>query len=683
MNLQTALITLGVLLVAGIYLFSRWQEGRGGKPDARSRRSRSTLSEPSLGRDGPSFGEPRDGARDFDADLLGASSADPEQPSPPPDWDALEQEMAQPLRAGPAPQPAPDTDEPGPDDVENARRTQFETPGPSGPVRQDDAEDTEGVTAPDGAGDGEAPSPKIGSLESGDNTPNGDGLADDGPGRDSRADPGVESGVAEAGDQAPGQDEDDIPILELRVDADDARSDEAGEDGARDEPAMTDSASGSEPVDRTPPDGDPDPGLDDDTATDESDIDMREERPSLGSFLGSLKPINKLRSTIQHRLDAVKAEREDRMHDDDDEVIAAPNGRPGQVDLLDMANSTGNGADEEPDPDAEPVPDPDPDPDDDDGGIAEAAASDGAGRDGKPTATGNATSPGGGETDLQPAPGFDKLSQIDYYVKLSGERDVSRDSVLAVYREAAAGLSKAHSVYGLRLPDKVWRDLEHEPEESRFGDLVITVQLADSSGPVSEQEMTRFSNLVVKLSESTGRGFSFMAPIEHAHRQALAIDRLRRRFDSIFVVNIKPLEDEFFDGGMIDRCASQIGLTPDDNRFYARYKPVGKQKVCLYSLANMSETGEFDIGNMRGAKLRGVTFFTRPAVNRSPGAVFSEMVDAAKAFASRVKGEPIAPGYDDLSNDDIEAIRRSIEKVAREMEGYGIVPGSEEASRLF
>ena len=82
-------------------------------------------------------------------------------------------------------------------------------------------------------------------------------------------------------------------------------------------------------------------------------------------------------------------------------------------------------------------------------------------------------------------------------------------------------------------------------------------------------------------------------------------------------------------------------ISVDQNSFYARYKPVGKSRVCLYSLANMSDTGEFDIENMRAVRTRGVTFFTRPAINRTPGAVFTEMVDAARAFASRIKGEVI------------------------------------------
>ena len=407
-----------------------------------------------------------------------------------------------------------------------------------------------------------------------------------------------------------------------------------------------------------------------------------QEKPSLKRFLGSIKQIHKIKDSIQHKLDAVKAEREKVWDEDDETAPESPEAKPAMVQeqrglfdeddalttpaqsINEEETTTRDDARREPSLGGE-------------GAFTEAESEHGSESDSTPESKGN------NGVSITAAEGFEKLSQIDYYVKLSGERDVSRDSVLAIYREGASELSKTHSIYGLRMPDKVWRDLENEPEESRFGDLVITIQLADQNGPVTEQDMTRFSGLVMKLSESTGRGFAFMAPIESAHEQAQAIEKFRKRFDSIFVVNIRPLEEETFDGAMIERCATQIGLTPDENNFYARYKPVGKQKVCLYSLANMSDTGEFDMENLRGLKTRGVTFFTRPAVNRSPGAVFSEMVDAAKAFASRIKGEAIAPGYDDLSMEDVEAIRKSIEKVAREMESYGIIPGSEEATRLF
>lgn len=399
----------------------------------------------------------------------------------------------------------------------------------------------------------------------------------------------------------------------------------------------------------------------------EQNHDESEARPSLKDFLGSIGPISRIRENINRKLENVRAEREGRSvkvePENNDEAVRIDITTNRQQDIFTatdgLEDMDATSATMLESPLESPI-------------RAEQV------QPIEPTlAIDSASQP------FQPAEGFEKLSQIDYYVKLNGERDVSRESVLAVYREGAIGLSKKHNIFGLRLPDKVWRDLENEPEESRFGDLVVTMQLADQRGPVSERDLTRFSNVIMKLSETTGRGFSFMAPIESAREQSLAIDRFRKRYESIFVLNIKPEKEEFFEGPTIDRCATQIGLTIDQNCFYARYKPVGKTRVCLYSLANMSDTGEFDIENMRAVRTRGVTFFTRPAINRTPGAVFAEMFDAAKAFASRIKGEVIAPGFDELSSDDVEAIRRSIEKVAQQMDRHGISPGSDEATKLF
>ena len=88
--------------------------------------------------------------------------------------------------------------------------------------------------------------------------------------------------------------------------------------------------------------------------------------------------------------------------------------------------------------------------------------------------------------------------------------------------------------------------MEQESEDSRFGDIVVTIQLADRNGPIDDSEMTRFSALVANLSEGTGRGFTFMASIESAMEQANAIAAFVRYFDSVFVVNIKPQETVSF-----------------------------------------------------------------------------------------------------------------------------------------
>ena len=279
--------------------------------------------------------------------------------------------------------------------------------------------------------------------------------------------------------------------------------------------------------------------------------------------------------------------------------------------------------------------------------------------------------------------GFERISQIDYWAKITGARDVGRETVLAIYREGAMDLTKPHSIHGLKEPERVWCNLEDEAEDSRFADLVVTVQLADRAGAISEREMNRFSALVSKLSEGTGREFRFMTTVDNAFTQADAIAEFIDYFDSIFVVNITPQGANRFQGAAIDRTAPRMGLERDTNRYYSRFKSVGKGRVTLYSLADRSETGRFDFDNMNFFSARGLIFFTKPAVNRSPGAVFAEMVDTAKAFASRIQGVVNSPNHDDLSQDDVETIRASIEQVAAEMERLGIPAGGDQATRLF
>ncbi len=299
-------------------------------------------------------------------------------------------------------------------------------------------------------------------------------------------------------------------------------------------------------------------------------------------------------------------------------------------------------------------------------------------------AVSKAVSEGGSNEFIYPdIPGFSKISQIDYWVKIHGDRDVGRESALAQYREVVSSFSKKNQIHGLKLPEGEWRDLGDVTEEARFGDLILTIQLADKIGAISNFELSQFTDLASKLSEGTGRDFTFMAPVASAQQQANAICDFINHYDSIFVANVKPVNVEYFEGGMISRCATQLGLERSEDNHFIRNKSMGKEKVCLYKLANLSDKGEFDFENLKNFKTRGVTFYTRLAVNRSPGAVFSEMVDTAKAFASRVKGVIEFPNYNELSQDDVDKIRQSIDNVAQEMESHGLPPGSDEAMRLF
>lgn len=282
-------------------------------------------------------------------------------------------------------------------------------------------------------------------------------------------------------------------------------------------------------------------------------------------------------------------------------------------------------------------------------------------------------------------PGFSRLSQVDYWVKISGEREISRDAALAIYRDGEVDLHAPHRMYGFRMPEKEWRDMEYETEEGRYADLVLTMQLLQGGRAATESDLTHFTSLVYRIAESTGREFHFMGSMEEALQQTRALSDFFKRYDTTTVLHIQPLaNDAPFEGALLDKSARELGLEPDgDSNHYHRLKRMGKSQVRLYTLANLSDTGEFDFFRLNLFSTRGVLFYMKSALNPSPGAVFGEMADTARAFASRIGGEVVVRGEDEFTQEVADKMRRRIEKVAASMEQEGIAPGSEEAIRLI
>ncbi len=286
----------------------------------------------------------------------------------------------------------------------------------------------------------------------------------------------------------------------------------------------------------------------------------------------------------------------------------------------------------------------------------------------------------------RPAVGFEQLSQIDYWVKITGQRDVGRETVLGIYRDRASHFTKASHFHGRKVGQHEWCDVQHQAEASRFDDLVLSLQLADRNGALSEREMTRFLALVAKLAECTERKFALMTNVENALAQAAALAEFIRHFDAVCALHISPQPhgEPHFTGAAIERCAAQAGLARDGDH-YACFKAGDANQAVLYSLADADKHnhGRFDFADLKSLQTDGVIFFTRPALHRAPGAVVTEMLDAAHAFAANIKGEIKVVGRVESGEAAVHAMRQSIHQAAAEMTQLGIPPGGDEAVRLF
>ena len=272
--------------------------------------------------------------------------------------------------------------------------------------------------------------------------------------------------------------------------------------------------------------------------------------------------------------------------------------------------------------------------------------------------------------------------QVDFVAYIPGKKVIRRDSVLGVYRQNEYLLEKLHRVYGLSHPTHVWRNLEEEPESGRYTDLVLTIQLTDQHGPIDETELTKFSLLVLRLSEALKRRFRFSNDFEKAQELAKKLDQFCKKYDVLAIINILPEGSSVFTGKEIVRCADQVGLELGAMNIYHRSGSNGRGQY-LFSMANLFKPGSFDPDHMDNFSTKGLTMFMNLPCTRDPVESFGLMLAAAEQLCEGLRAKLVDQNHNDLSSHGVDSIRQQMKRIAQEMESAGIVPGSEMARRLF
>lgn len=271
--------------------------------------------------------------------------------------------------------------------------------------------------------------------------------------------------------------------------------------------------------------------------------------------------------------------------------------------------------------------------------------------------------------------------RIDYWARLTGEGSVSRDAVLGLYREFEIRLDHPRAVHGRTHPGNVWLDLEQAGSDELFTDLVVSLQLADHRGPVDEAELTRFNTLVYGLAEGLNRRCHLEESLEDSLPQAQRLDRFCRAYDMLAILNIEPLGDSSFGGRELERVMQRSGMRLGDRSIFHFYDP--RTGASQFSLANRHQPGQFDYPDLVGGAFRGLTMFMSIPCAVNPSATFAKMISVAEYVSSELNGSVTDPDGSRLSSAHLSLIQRQVNGIGEAMRRLGIVPGSEEALRLF
>jgi len=271
--------------------------------------------------------------------------------------------------------------------------------------------------------------------------------------------------------------------------------------------------------------------------------------------------------------------------------------------------------------------------------------------------------------------------KIDYWARLPGPTPVSRDAALSVFREHEIDLQRPRALHGRTEPGNVWLDLTTAPADEVFADLIVSLQIADRDGAVSESELTRFNNLTYYMSESLNRSLQFDMTIEEALPEAERLARFCQEFDLLAVIHIEPPPGRGFSGPEVTRALDRAGMRLGKDDMFHLYDP--RTGASRFSLANRSESGSFSYDELESGMLRGLVLFLNVPTAPRPSQTFSDLISVATYVSTEIDGVLVDPQGEVLTNAQFDSIARQIRSLESSMKRYGIDPGSEEAKRLF
>jgi hypothetical protein len=224
------------------------------------------------------------------------------------------------------------------------------------------------------------------------------------------------------------------------------------------------------------------------------------------------------------------------------------------------------------------------------------------------------------------------------------------------------------------IVDEQWQPVESSGRGS-WRELRAGLQLASRSGPLTEEEITTFNETIASYAGSIGAVSQREAPSAAAQR-ARDLDRFCAEADIEVAVNVVGQFGATFALAKVRQIALEHGLSEVGSGDLVHYAPDGTP---AYAVRRFDREGE----RADASFTHGLTFALDLPHVADPGVAFDAMVALAGACASRLGGELVDDNRKPLSPAGLAAIRRSLEKVFRDMESHGIPAGSALARRLF
>lgn len=266
--------------------------------------------------------------------------------------------------------------------------------------------------------------------------------------------------------------------------------------------------------------------------------------------------------------------------------------------------------------------------------------------------------------------------RTEFIVAMELVEPVSALQILHSQRDVLHRLNKPLHWVGFNERTREWERLTAD-NDLQLRRLRVGLQLVNRMGPVSEGDLTIFTNAIRALADELMAVADM--PSSRVLDQAAEIDRFCAAVDLEIGINLVS-RGSAFSGTKIRALAEAAGMVLGIDGLFTRYDDEGRAQ---FSLQNYEST-QFTADTVRTLTTHGLTFLLDvPRVDHGER-VFQQMAELAKRFADTLNGALVDDNRQPLSDAQLDHIRREfIGKPQATMLGFGLPAGSAQARRLF
>jgi len=288
------------------------------------------------------------------------------------------------------------------------------------------------------------------------------------------------------------------------------------------------------------------------------------------------------------------------------------------------------------------------------------------------------------EMGREPIGPFTSLRQIDYWIKLSPASPATQAEILSKLTHWDK-IQFPVQLHALTQEDPHWVNLLETQADVLIVDVVASYQLLAAGNAATIADLNTFDEQATKLGQALSAEKLMMASPEQALDQSLKLEQFFADSCEPLEVSICAPEGQAFMGKLVETSAKQQGLDFMDGD-YVRQKRMASHNVILYRMTKDDARHgyqPFDENMSSDASIGCVKFTMMPVHSRTPGRDAKEMLDAVKAFASRVNGDIRVPGESEYHQDLLLKLRNRVSRLEKDTIAAGLEPGGQEIFRIF